>query len=61
MAKTIVIDSIQEHFLKCAIELNEAVLNFGVTAAEFKRSYGYTKTQAREQLKQLTQQLYGTL
>lgn len=51
------INDIQNHFLRCACNLKDAVLNFGVSDEEFVDSYGYTKEQAKKEIEKLYKSL----
>lgn len=55
--KTITLNEQQIHFLKCACNLREYILNFTITEKDFKEDYGYSKKDAEKAINDLQNQL----
>lgn len=48
----------EKEFIKKASDLEEAVINYGIDDAEFKKSYGCTKEESKERILTLYQKIY---
>ena len=51
------INGIQKHFLQCACNLRESILDFRLPDQEFIDSYGYTKKEAKKEIDKLYKDL----
>ena len=51
------LNDIQIHFMRCACNLKDAVLDFNISDKEFVNTYGYTKKQARREIDKLYKSL----
>jgi len=55
--KTIILNEQQEHFLKCACNLREYILDFSISNKDFEECYGYSKKNAKESIDNLYEKL----
>lgn len=55
--KNITLTPAQEHFLKCALDLKNNILNFGLSDKEFKEDVGFTISEMIEATDELGGQL----
>ena len=57
MEKEIRLNEIQQHFLRCCIDLQNCVIDFEDDPKEFKKSFGFTIEEIKFEIEELRKQL----